>query len=137
MCKSPGRNPFHCIVPPHMLRVLEMRGDARQTEMARELLAQSRKVRDERAASPPRRCCARAGGGRLRAPAFAEAAPARHLDREIYDGGGKAALPGKLVRAEGADPTGDAAATPPTTARARSTTSTSILRRATRSTGRA
>ena len=42
------RNPFHCIVPPHMLRVLEIRGDARQTEMARELLARGREVREER-----------------------------------------------------------------------------------------
>ena len=44
------RNPFHCIVPPHMLRVLEMRGDPRQTEMARALLSQAAKVRSERSA---------------------------------------------------------------------------------------
>ena len=104
----------HCIVPPHMLRVLEMRGDAKQTEMARDAAGAGRE--DARGA----RCAqaVRTGGPMLRArggdafvaPAFAEAAKTRHLDRAIHDGEGKAALPGKLVRAEGQDPTGDAAA---------------------------
>jgi Zn-dependent metalloprotease len=101
------RDPRHCIVPPHMLRVLEMRGDARQTEMARDLLAQNARVRDERAlvsARPmqPTR------DARFEAVAFAETAPVRQLDRAIYDGGHQAALPGDLVRSEGEDPVGDA-----------------------------
>jgi Zn-dependent metalloprotease len=108
VCIHPERDPRHCIVPPHMLRVLEMRGDARQTQMARELLAQNQKVRDVRAATTAYPMRAVGAGGFL-AQAFAEAAPERHLDREVYDGGGKAALPGELVRAEGQDATGDAA----------------------------
>jgi Zn-dependent metalloprotease len=94
-----------------MLRVLEMRGDARQTEMARALLSQGREVRAERAAmtaTPMLR--ARGEPGDFAAPAFVAAAPERHLDREVYDGGGQAELPGTLVRSEGEDPTGDAAA---------------------------
>jgi Zn-dependent metalloprotease len=92
-----------------MLRVLELRGDARQTEMARELLAQNCKVRDARAlqsATPMLR--ARGSATDFAAPSFIETAPERHLDRALHDGEGKAALPGKLVRAEGAGPTGDA-----------------------------
>jgi len=113
MCTEGHRDPRHCIVPPHMLRVLEMRGDSRQTEMARELLAQGEKVRAERCArevqvgSPMLR--ARGDEGFV-ARTFAEAAATRHLDRQIHDGEGKASLPGKLVRAEGQEPSGDAAA---------------------------
>ncbi len=109
MCDHCLRNPMNCIVPPHMLRVLEMRGDARQTEMARELLAQNDKVRTERAeatATPMLR--ARGSASEFTAPSFAEAAPERHLDRAIYDGQEKATLPGTLARAEGDDPSGDA-----------------------------
>ncbi len=103
------RDLFHCIVPPHMLRVLEMRGDARQAEMARELMSQSGRVRTERAAfaaTPMLR--ARGQRDAFEARAFAETAPERHLSREIYDGEGKASLPGRLVRSEGGDPSGDA-----------------------------
>ena len=38
-----------CIVPPYMLRVLALRGDAKTAEMARTLLKQTEKLRDERA----------------------------------------------------------------------------------------
>jgi len=106
MCEC-HRDPIHCIVPPHMLRVLELRGDPQRTEMARELLAQSCKMRDERATATPM-LRTRGSASDFAAPAFAERSPARHLDRAIHDGGRKAALPGKLVRAEGAQPTGDA-----------------------------
>ncbi|MCB1402886.1 MAG: M4 family metallopeptidase, partial [Rhodobacteraceae bacterium] len=100
-----------CIVPPHMLRVLEMRGDRKTAAMARRLLDQSCKIRDERAAIAARPMLAEDGD----APGFVAegylgAAAARGLVREIHDGEGKAALPGKLVRAEGDPPTGDAGA---------------------------
>ena len=109
MCVHCQRNPINCIVPPHMLRVLEMRGDARQTELARELLAQNGKVRDERAAAtaaPMQR--ARGSASEFAAAAFLDSSAQRHLDRAIYDGESKASLPGKLVRSEGENPTGDA-----------------------------
>ena len=104
------RNPFHCIVPPHMLRVLEMRGDPQQTEMARTLLNVGERMREERAAltaTPMLRSRSAADG--FVAPAFVAAAE-RRLSREVYNGEEKAALPGTLVRAEGDEPTGDAAA---------------------------
>jgi Zn-dependent metalloprotease len=110
MCTEGHRDPRHCIVPPHMLRVLEMRGDTKQAAMARELLAQSEKVRAERCAQAVRvgTPMLRAGDDGFVARTFAEAKATRHLDRQIHDGEGKAGLPGKLVRAEGQDPTGDA-----------------------------
>lgn len=105
------RNPLHCIIPPHMLRVIELRGDAKQAEMARTLMGQGTRVREERAgmaASPMQRSSL--AGGAYTAEAFTgAAAAARNLDRAIFDGGGKAGLPGRLVRAEGDAPTGDAA----------------------------
>ena len=110
MCVECCRNPFHCIVPPHMLRVLEMRGDARQTEMARALLNQGQKVRDERAAlTATPMLHSRGAADTFEAPAFVAAAPERHLNREVYTGEEKATLPGTLLRSEGAAPSGDPA----------------------------
>ena len=54
-----------CIVPPHMLRVLEMRGDRKTAAMARRLLDQSCKIRDERAAIAARPMLAEDGELRL------------------------------------------------------------------------
>ena len=112
MCDTCCRKPFHCIVPPHMLRVLELRGDARQSEMARALLSQSRTVREERAAAVTARPMlrSRVAGGVFEARSFVAGAPERRLNREIYSGEEKATLPGKLLRAEGDAATGDAAA---------------------------
>ena len=109
MCEGCRRNPFHCIVPPHMLRVIEMRGDEAQTEMARALLSQGRKIREERCAltaTPMVRT--RGDPEAFAAPAFLGAAE-RHLSRAIHDGESKASLPGRLVRSEGQDASGDAA----------------------------
>lgn len=102
-------NPINCIVPPHMLKVMEMRGDTKIAKMARAMLDQNEKVRDERAEH--------SGGGmtpdKTRAGMFvttalASAAPSVFaVKRAIYDGEGKASLPGKLVRSEGDGPTND------------------------------
>ena len=54
-----------------------------------------------------------------------EPAPERHLAREIYDGESKATLPGRLVRSEGEDATGDADVDAAYDGQARSTTSIS------------
>ena len=104
-----ARRGIECIVPPFMLRVLEMRGDAETAAMARKLLKRDgamRALREGRARAEmvaddtlsPNPFVAARG---LRAAAVA--AP----DRAVYDGQGKAALPGKLVRAEGGPATGD------------------------------
>ena len=89
------------------LRVLALRGDAKTAEMARTLLKQTEKLRDERAE------LTRAGLPQAQpvSGAFATTAvsPARGLccpDRRIHDGQFRAALPGPLVRSEGDDPTG-------------------------------
>lgn len=97
MCMSLScsrHNPLACIVPPYMLRVLALRGDPATAQMARGLLADDALLRRDRAAqtSPaselhavlppvdPDICCP---------------------DRRIHDGEFRAALPGRLVRAEG------------------------------------
>lgn len=92
------RHPVQCIVPPHMLRVIELRGDPRQTRMARLLLDQLGHVRAERAACAIERSFA---------PATAAVLPEAGLHRVIWDGEHRAALPGRKIRGEGDPPTGD------------------------------
>ncbi len=111
MCCPSRRDPRLCIVPPHMLRVLEMRGDRKTAEMARELLKQTCKIRDRRAAITTEPMLeAGAGATGFVARGFGGAAATRNLVRAIHDGENKAALPGKPVRGEGDAPTGDASA---------------------------
>ena len=47
-CPKAAHHPVNCIVPPYMLRVLALRGDPKTAEMARTLLKQTEKLRDER-----------------------------------------------------------------------------------------
>ncbi|WP_411957563.1 M4 family metallopeptidase [Paracoccus homiensis] len=105
-CSSP-HNPLNCIVPPHMLRVMALRGDDKTARMARSLLKQNAALRDERAehVSPPPPA---QDGGSFAPHAVSPAEGLCCPDRRIHDGDGKAALPGRLVRAEGDDATGDA-----------------------------
>jgi Zn-dependent metalloprotease len=91
------------IVPPHMLRVLKMRGDKKVAKMAAALLDEDVKVREHRASCAGRPMHLEAGV--LLAP-HSGAASVKNLQREIHDGGGRAALPGKLARGEG-DPCSD------------------------------
>ncbi|WP_299813802.1 M4 family metallopeptidase [uncultured Jannaschia sp.] len=102
-------NPIHCIVPPHMLRVMALRGDASVQQMARALLHQNEEVRDERAERMTGGLVPEDGrSGLFVSSALARSVPDRHVcDRRIHDGEGKAALPGRLVRGEGDAPTGD------------------------------
>lgn len=93
------RDPICCIIPPHMLEVLAMRGDKKIRSMAQSLLVQNAEVREARAEMP---LAPSALAATLPAPATKS-----HLKREIYDGGRKATLPGKLIRKEGQPPTGD------------------------------
>ncbi|MGH6922427.1 MAG: M4 family metallopeptidase [Propylenella sp.] len=93
------RNPICCIIPPHMVETLAMRGDKKIRAMAHSLLEQNKQVREERAEMP------------LAPAALAAALPppatTRNLRRAIHNGGKKTTLPGKLVRSEGQPPTGD------------------------------
>ena len=116
MCDCHGHDahihPFHCIVPPYMLQTLAMRGDAQLAEAARAQLAQAEDMRSERAALSGQLMEREADTGAASFVAYSASAPAAagsRLLREVYDGQGKAALPGKLVRKEGDGPTGDPA----------------------------
>lgn len=108
-CSHSGHNPINCIIPPHMLRVMMLRGDKKVAEMARSLLKQGDDMRELRAefargAVPPPPTMR----GAFVSNAVSRADIAAHrLDRQIHDGEYKAGLPGKLVRAEGDAPTGD------------------------------
>lgn len=99
-------HPLNCIVPPYMLRVLEMRGDEAVATMARRLLKQNEKVREERAEMthpglPPHEISATPLG---RAAALPDGSV--KPNRQIHDGQYRAALPGLLVRSEGDPNTG-------------------------------
>ena len=101
-CHSTHHSPCHplqCIVPPHMLEAIKMRGDKSMRRMAERLEKQAEEVRAEReAAAPPDAFEA--------APRIARSA-SLEPQREVFDAESKTALPGKLVRSEGDEPTGD------------------------------
>lgn len=94
------RDPLHCIVPPYMLEAIRVRGTDEQRLFADRLGDQAAAYRSQRVGRAPE-------GG------FLVAAVEEHVagpKREVYDAGGSMELPGRLVRAEGDDPSGDAAA---------------------------
>lgn len=111
ICDGHARNPITCIVPPHMLEVLAIRGSKKTAAMARSLLDQTRKVRHERAEFRTGRAMLEEAGamGGFVSTALSRAATQSNLDRAIHDGEGKAGLPGKLLRKEGDPASGDAA----------------------------
>ncbi|SEW21741.1 Thermolysin metallopeptidase, catalytic domain [Cognatiyoonia koreensis] len=102
-------NPINCIVPPHMLDVMMLRGDKSVRKMAESLMKVSDSVREDRAAhSGSGVVPTAAGAGTFVSRALAlGAADAHTCDRRVHDGDEKAALPGNLVRGEGDAATGD------------------------------
>lgn len=108
VCSHAHHHPINCIVPPHILRVIALRGDERLAEMARSLLKQSEQLREERQdhanVTPPP---PEASPAAARARAEGVVGTAKYNpNRQIHDGQHKATLPGKLVREEGDDPSG-------------------------------
>ncbi len=92
-------HPIQCILPPHVIDSVRMRGDAKMRKMCDELHREAEKARVARhEAAPPH-----AFRAAPRVPVGAESA----CERTVYDAGKKATLPGKLVRAEGDPPSGD------------------------------
>ncbi len=93
-------HPMQCILPPHMIETVRMRGDAKMRKMCDTLEREADKAREARQdfaqvqpfGAPPRVALA--------------SQPA--LDRTVYDAQNRATLPGKLVRSEGDPPSGDA-----------------------------
>ena len=103
-CNGAFRHPINCIVPPHMLEVLAIRGDKNVAAMARTLLDQNEKVRDERAEMRTGQFVVEETGGfsSFVSTALSQVSTVTsNLHRMIYDGEGKAGLPGKLARKEG------------------------------------
>lgn len=100
MCQSTvPDHPLQCIMPPHMVDSVRMRGTAKMKKMCDELHNQADKARVLRQEAAP------AGGARA-----ARAVPPgtkSACKRIVYDAGGKATLPGKQVRKEGEPPTKD------------------------------
>jgi Zn-dependent metalloprotease len=91
---------MQCILPPHMLDSMKVRGDASIKKMAATIEKEAAAVRTEReaAVSP---------NAFLGTPVRALDAGNASVNRKVYDGQGKATLPGKLVRAEGDPPVTD------------------------------
>ncbi len=94
-------HPLQCILPPHMVDAIKMRGDDKQRSMAKSIERIAEDARQARVdAAPPQAHLAMAT-----VVDGIEPAP----QREVYDANRRASLPGELVRAEGDPPTGDEA----------------------------
>jgi len=91
-------HPVHCIVPPHMLREISLRGTSAQRIMATASLARSEQVRNNRVTDLARSALAAEG----------LAASAGGKQRRVYDAKNGSGLPGLLVRNEGQPPVMDA-----------------------------
>jgi Zn-dependent metalloprotease len=91
-----------------MLEVLAMRGDAKAAKAARDQLEIGRQMRAERSEQSSLRMEPEGGAAPMAFVTPGAAGGVRNLSREVYDGEGKATLPGKLVRKEGQGPGGDA-----------------------------
>jgi Zn-dependent metalloprotease len=87
------RNCLHCILPPHILQSIAERGNERQRARALDALADSEGVRERRGIL-----------GRV-SRIFPSGGDTKQ--RTIYDGREHGRLPGRVVRHEGEDPTGD------------------------------
>ncbi len=98
-CPTVPDHPMQCILPPHILDSVRMRGDAKMKKMCDAMTRVSEQARKARLdAAPPHSFRA--------APRIAvDTEPS--LQREVYDAGSRASLPGTLVRGEGEPPTGD------------------------------
>jgi Zn-dependent metalloprotease len=92
-------HPVQCIVPPHILDAIKLRGNAEQKQAAIELENNADQFRQARQAAEP-------ATSYLAAPVVAPGTPP-HLNREVYDAQNGFTLPGTLVRREGDPPSKD------------------------------
>ena len=95
------RNPFFCVLPPYVLHEIARNGSLTQREMATRALASDGTFRSLRQITPPSRTPDMGAQGALE--------PEGRKQRTIYDVGNTQNLPGRVARAEGEGPTGDAA----------------------------
>jgi Zn-dependent metalloprotease len=102
MCQQHHRNPIFCILPPHILRSIAQKGTDHQRQEALNTLATDNTLRAIRT------------GNTLRSmfgpkPAPNVLAAEGQKQRTIHSANNSQELPGTVVRAEGAAPTGDPA----------------------------
>lgn len=112
MCHSSNRNSLQCIVPPHMLDVMEMRGDSAIRKMVKSMRGDDESIRKARLRHMGQQLVEKSSPGKAEPLAFMTPEPSvsgtsKPLDRVVYDGERKAGLPGSVVRAEGSPPSGD------------------------------
>ena len=91
-------HPIQCIVPPHILQSIKLRGSAKQRKMAIALEKQCDTVRSTRASMT-------APGIGMRATMAGVVT--QKVNRKVYDGQQKAKLPGVLIRDEETGRSGD------------------------------
>lgn len=96
---APHQHSLQCILPPHMIEALRLRGDAKIRKMCDTLEREAIDARASRQqATPP--------GAFLAAPELEDGIPPTPI-REIFDGKQRATLPGTPVRSEDEEPTDD------------------------------
>ena len=95
------RNPVSCLLPPYVLHEIARNGSPGQREAATRTLASDGTFRSLRQVTSPSRTPQTGVRGALE--------PEGRKRRTIYDVGGTQDLPGRVARAEGEGPTGDAA----------------------------
>ena len=95
------RNPVFCLLPPYVLHEISRNGSPEQREAATRTLASDGTFRSLRQVTTPSRAPLTDVRGALE--------PDGRKLRTIYDVGGTQNLPGRVARAEGEGPTGDAA----------------------------
>jgi Zn-dependent metalloprotease len=101
MCqRTHHHHPIFCILPPHILREIALNGTAPERVAAMETLATDQTFRTIRAAQPI--------PAATRRPSVLSVEGEKR--RTIYTAQNQQNLPGTIVRAEGAPPSGDVAA---------------------------
>ena len=90
---------MHCIMPPHMLEAIKLRGTLTQRRMVEALETEARDYRQSRETATPQ-------SASMAAPVLRTISKIK-ADRVVYDGQNKSSLPGKIVRTEGQSPTSD------------------------------
>ena len=103
MCDSDHVHSIHCILPPHMLETIGLRGDKKQRSMVDGLMRNAERYRMERSESSVSPMMAMAQMDAEESDDFSAVV----VDREVYDGQRRASLPGKLARKEGDCPVDD------------------------------
>lgn len=99
MCRGVDRPPsIFCILPPHILRRIAENGDQQERHAAVATMAADQTFR-----------IARAERNAIQPPRPATLSSEGTKQRTIYTAGNTQTLPGNLVRAEGSEPSGDAA----------------------------